>query len=128
MSSETKGPASASDFEIDHQDVRYQSQVRTIRLVDSVRVGLTVLALLSGLTILGTSGDTLAVYNTTSISADFLLPLWPVEFDLRPTVTLVAGSALVVFTSIISLACSKARVVSIPKLQAVRLQTQRYEY
>lgn len=120
MASETKGSASASDFEVDPQDVQYQSHLRTVRLVDSVRVGLTALALLSGLTVLGTSGDTLAVYNTTSVPADFLLPLWPTEFDLRPTVALVAGSAVVVFTSIVSLVFSKVPMVSRSELQAIR--------
>jgi hypothetical protein len=116
MSDETKGPASTSEFEYDSHDLQYQSHLRSIRLFDSIRVGLTGLALLSGLTILGTSGHTLNVYNTTSISADFLLPLWPDAFDLRPTVALVVGSTIVVLTSILSLASSKVPQVSTPFL------------
>ncbi|ORY69913.1 uncharacterized protein BCR38DRAFT_420398 [Pseudomassariella vexata] len=107
MSHETKDQASATDFEVESQDLHYQSQLRSIRLVDSIRVGLMAVALLSGLTILGTSGDALAVYNTTHLSADFYLPLWPDQFDLRPTVALVVSSAIVVLTNIISLVFSK---------------------
>ncbi|KAI0123856.1 hypothetical protein BJ170DRAFT_98861 [Xylariales sp. AK1849] len=110
MSSETKGPAS-TDFEVESHDLHYQSHLRSVRLIDSGRVGLTALALLSGLTILGTSGDALSVYNTTSVSTNFLLPLWPDEFDLRPTVALVIGSAIVVLTCILSLVFSKMPVL-----------------
>lgn len=112
MSQDTKSPVVASDYEVDAQDSQYYSHVRTIRLVDGVRVSLTLLAVLSGITILGTSGHALDVYNTTSLATTFLLPLWPDEFDARPTVALVVGSAIVVLASIISLAFSKTPSVS----------------
>ncbi|KAK8111558.1 uncharacterized protein PG998_008015 [Apiospora kogelbergensis] len=111
MANETKVTASSSDFEVDPRDVAYQGHVKSIRLVDSVRVGLTALALLCGLTILGTSGDALMVYNTTSVSPDFHLPLWPRHFDLRPSVALVIGSVLVVLTNIVSLVFSKVKML-----------------
>ncbi|KAH6661385.1 hypothetical protein BKA67DRAFT_551044 [Truncatella angustata] len=107
MSHDTKGPVSTSEFEVDPQDLQHHSHLRTIRLVDGARVGLTLLALLSGITILGTSGHALDVYNNTSLATNFLLPLWPDEFDARPTVALVIGSAIVVLASILSLAFSK---------------------
>ena len=112
MSSERKGPASHLDFESDsQQDTQYQSRLRVIRLVDSARVGLTGLALLCGLAILGTSADSLAVYNTTHLPREFNLPLWPDNFDLRPTITLVACSVVVVLTSAVSLVFSKFQTV-----------------
>ncbi|KAH9883910.1 hypothetical protein F4778DRAFT_586826 [Xylariomycetidae sp. FL2044] len=107
MSSEQKGTASASDFEVDSHDLYYQARQKKIRLIDSARLGLTALALLCGLTILGTSADTLAVYKKTHLSTDFNLPLWPEDFDLRPTVALVTGSAIVVVANVISLLFSK---------------------
>ncbi|KAI1844091.1 hypothetical protein JX265_009646 [Neoarthrinium moseri] len=113
MSSETKSAASASNFEVDPHEHSSQSHLRATRLVDGVRVSLTALGLLLGLTVLGTSGNTLSVYNTTSVPTNNLLPLWPDEFDLRPTVALVVGSAIVVFASILSLITSK-----VPKLRS----------
>ncbi|KAI0455214.1 hypothetical protein F5B21DRAFT_208650 [Xylaria acuta] len=111
MSFEHKGPASASNFEVDPQDHFYQKQRGTIRLLDSVRVGLTGLALLSGITILGTSANAIMVYNNTHVSRGFNLALWPDEFDLRPAVALVVGSSIVILANLVSLIFSKARVL-----------------
>ncbi|KAF3012175.1 hypothetical protein E8E14_006407 [Neopestalotiopsis sp. 37M] len=107
MSQDTKSPVAASAFEVASSDLQYQSSYRTIRAVDGLRLSLTLLSLLCGITVLGTSGHALNVYNTTSVSTSFLLPLWPDEFDARPTVALVVGSAIVVLASILSLAFSK---------------------
>ncbi|KAH8668323.1 hypothetical protein BX600DRAFT_510428 [Xylariales sp. PMI_506] len=107
MPFDTKSPEPSSDFEIDSRDIRYESRLKTARLLDNIRLGLTTLTLLSALTILGTAGDALAVYNTTSIPSTFQLPLWPTEFDIRPTVALVVGGSIVALTSIISLAFSR---------------------
>ncbi|KAI3337613.1 hypothetical protein HD806DRAFT_44589 [Xylariaceae sp. AK1471] len=111
MSFENKGPASTSEFEVDPGHVTYQSQQGKIRLFNSVRLGLTGLALLSGLTILGASANALMVYNNTHMPSDFNLPLWPEQFDLRPSVALVVGSAIVVFVNLVSLVFSKVKVL-----------------
>ncbi|KAI1489179.1 hypothetical protein F5X96DRAFT_670910 [Biscogniauxia mediterranea] len=107
MSSENKGPASTSDFEVDPR----LEQLRRIHLIDNVRVSFTSLALLCGLAVLGTSGDTLAVYNATHVSNNFHLPLWPDQFDLRPTIALVVGGVVVVFANAVSLLFSKVQVL-----------------
>ncbi|RYP45523.1 hypothetical protein DL768_008158 [Monosporascus sp. mg162] len=111
MSSEHKGTAHTSEFEIDSQDIQYQSRLKTIRLTDSMRIGLTGLALLSGLAILGTSADTLAVYNATHLPSEYNLPLWPADFDLRPTIALLVGSVIVVLVSAVSLVFSKVQAL-----------------
>ncbi|KAI0847877.1 hypothetical protein F5Y00DRAFT_106596 [Daldinia vernicosa] len=111
MSSDNKGRIPTPYSDVDPQDHQYQSHVKKLRLVDSARIGLTGLALLCGLTILGTAADTLAVYNATHLSSDYHLPLWPDQFDLRPTVALVVGSTIVVIANIVSLLCSKVRVL-----------------
>ncbi|TRX88545.1 hypothetical protein FHL15_010584 [Xylaria flabelliformis] len=111
MSFEHKGPASPSNYEVDPRDHFYQKQQGTIRLLNSVRVGLTVLALLSGITILGTSANAIMVYNNTHVSKGFNLALWPDEFDLRPTVALVVGSSLVILANLVSLIFSKVRML-----------------
>lgn len=112
MSSENKGLGLTIYSEVNLQDVQYQKHLKKIRLVDAARVGLTVFALLCGFTVLGTSADTLAVYNSTHLSGEFHLPLWPDQFDLRPTIALVVGSSIVVFVNIVSLLFSKVKVVS----------------
>ncbi|KAI1495762.1 hypothetical protein F5X99DRAFT_414793 [Biscogniauxia marginata] len=112
MSSEHKGPASISVFEVDPR----LEQLRKIHLIDNIRVGLTGFALLCGFTVLGTSSDTLAVYNATNLSGDFHLPLWPDQFDLRPTIALVVGSAVVVFANALSLLFSKVKMLRIRTL------------
>ena len=114
MSSERKGPASHSDFETDsHQDTQYQSRLKAIRLVDSARIGLTGLALLCGLAVLGTSANSLAVYNATPLPREYNLPLWPNKFDLRPTMALVVCSVIVVLANAVSLVFSKVQTVSL---------------
>ncbi|KAI2631020.1 hypothetical protein GGR54DRAFT_181889 [Hypoxylon sp. NC1633] len=106
MSSDNKGLV-ATYSEFDTHELEYQRHVKKIRLVDGIRIGITGLALLCGLTILGTSANTLAVYNATHLSSDFHLPLWPDKFDVRPTIALVVGSSIVVVANIVSLIFSK---------------------
>ncbi|KAI1106259.1 hypothetical protein F4804DRAFT_51104 [Jackrogersella minutella] len=111
MSLNNKGPVAPIYSEFDFNDLEYQRYQKKIRLVDSARIGLTTLVLLCGLTILGTSADTLAVYNATHVPSDFHLPLWPDQFDLRPTIALVVGSSIVVVTHSMSLLCSKIKML-----------------
>jgi hypothetical protein len=85
----------------------------TARRVESVRLGLTVLALLAGMTILGTSADVLAVYNQTHLGQDFLLPLWPSDFNIGPNIALIACGAIVILASAVSLLISKVQYVSL---------------
>ncbi|KAI1164225.1 hypothetical protein F5B18DRAFT_650937 [Nemania serpens] len=111
MSFEHKGPASASDFEVDPRDFTYQRQQSVIRYLNCVRVGLAGLALLSGITVLGTSANALMVYNDTHMSSVLHLALWPEEFDLRPAVALVVGSSIVILANLATLVLSKAKVL-----------------
>lgn len=111
MSREAKRPNYHSDTEVESQDFQLHARLRTVRLVDGIRVSLTALALLTGLTILITSGDAVAVYNETHVSQDFHLPLWPNDFNLRPTVAMVVGSTIVVVSAIVSLVASKVKML-----------------
>lgn len=106
-----KNEASYSDAEVESHDLHLQAKTRTLRLLDGARISVTTLALLCGITVLGVSGDALNVYNTTSVSHDFPLSLWPDEFNIRPTVALVVGSSIVTVTNIVALLCSKVRYV-----------------
>ncbi|KPM46304.1 hypothetical protein AK830_g356 [Neonectria ditissima] len=107
----TKTEVSASNFEVDSEDLRLDSKIHMYRLIDNARLGLTVLALVAGITVLGVSADSMAVYQATHVPDDFLLPLWPYNMDFRPTVALVTGSAIVIVANVISLLASKTQIV-----------------
>lgn len=108
MATEKRGDASSSD--VDSQDLHLQAKIRSLRMIDGARTGLTVLALAMGITTLGVSAHTLAVYDSTHVSHDFLLPLWPEEFNLKPTVALVAGSAIVLVSNIVAVLFSRVQL------------------
>jgi hypothetical protein len=102
--------------EFDTRQATFDKNTRVTRAVECVRLALMVLALLAGLTILGTSADTLAVYNKTHIGSDYLLPLsgvWPSEFDLRPIIALVACGSIIAVASAIALTASTTSSVRI---------------
>lgn len=106
MSHESKR-GDGSSFEVDSQDLHLQAKMRSLRRIDSIRIALTVLALLMGITVLGVSSDTLSVYRNTHAPADLFLPLWPNEFNLQPTIALVVGSSVVTVANMVSLLFSK---------------------
>ncbi|KAG4257124.1 hypothetical protein FPRO03_04134 [Fusarium proliferatum] len=114
MSIGTKTEISASNFEADAESVRTNLSFRIYRLIDSARLGLTVLGLAAGLTILGVSADSLAVFHATYVPEDWLLQLWPANLDVRPTVALVVGSALVIVANLVSLIAGKIPTVRRP--------------
>ncbi|KAH7313333.1 hypothetical protein B0I35DRAFT_270495 [Stachybotrys elegans] len=106
--STTKIESSVSNFEQDSRDLLHvYPKMRTIAILDSSRVFATALALAASVTVLGLSADALAVYSRTHVPAEFLLPLWPQNFDIRPTHALIATSVIVMVTSLASLAVSK---------------------
>lgn len=119
----SRSQGSASSVEGDSKDLHLQSKMRTLRALDSARVGTTALALLMGLTVLGISANTLRVYQETHVSAEFMLPLWPDEFNIRPTVSLVIGSTIVLVANIIALAFSQVGAVRPPSLSPSLNQT-----
>jgi hypothetical protein len=114
MEKSSRSQGSASSLEGDSQDKHLQSKMRTIRAVDSARLGTTALALLMCLTVLGISANTLRVYQETHVGAEFLLPLWPDEFNVRPTVSLVVGSSIALVGNIIALCFSQIGAVRPP--------------
>ncbi|KAK2590238.1 hypothetical protein QQS21_012084 [Conoideocrella luteorostrata] len=111
MSSSLKNELSTSDFEVDSRELRCHWRVRIVNAVHSIRVAMTLLALAAGIVVLGLSTDTLAVYNVTHLPVDYMLPLWPQNFDVRPTNALVAGSAIVTAMNAVSLLASKTQSV-----------------
>ena len=105
-------PQSASGFnEFETRDAGHEKAIRTARMAESARLGLTVLALTASITIVGTAADTLSVYNTTTLGSEYFLSLWPSDFDIRPTTALIICGAIVIVASTCSLAASKIPAV-----------------
>ncbi|KAK4074379.1 hypothetical protein V8C40DRAFT_245400 [Trichoderma camerunense] len=115
MSSSLKNELSSSEFEVEAQSLQLQAQrqsnTRLINVVHGGRIALTILALAAGITVLGVSANSLMVYHQTYLPSDFYLPLWPSQFDLRPTAALVAGGVVVTVTNIVSLLFSKIQAL-----------------
>lgn len=99
-------------------DAHLASKLRALAAVDNARLAATALALLMGMTVLGVSGNTLAVYDHTKLpaapagSVSALPGLWPSEFNMRPTVSLVVGSVFVVLAGVAGLVGGKVKAVS----------------
>jgi hypothetical protein len=89
-------------------------QAHKSNVVSSIGFGTNVLSLLTAITILGTAGDILSVYNTTHLGEDFFLPLWPTDFDIRPSVALVTCAAIITVSSIVGLVGAKVPAVRSP--------------
>lgn len=98
-----------SDFE---QPIEDRQKFGTARIAESIRLALTVLTLLMAISIVGMTANSLSVYNQTHVASDFLLPLWPAQFNLGPTISLVTGGSIIILSSAISLIASKVPAVS----------------
>lgn len=84
-----------------------------MRILDIARLSLTVLGIAAAAAVVGCHAHTLHVYNSTRLDdAFFLPPLWPGEFDLRPTVGLLVGGAVVVLAGLIYILLGIVPVVS----------------
>lgn len=110
--SEVKAESTTDSQEFETPDVENRRQTGPTRAVEAARLGLTGLALLAGIAIVATSADTLSVYNETHLPEDFLLPLWPSKFNIRPTIALVTCGTIILLVSAVSLAASKVPSVS----------------
>ncbi|KUJ12793.1 uncharacterized protein LY89DRAFT_193282 [Mollisia scopiformis] len=90
-------------------------------IVDSINLGLTVLALLSAMTIVGTSAETLQVYNTTRLGNGHFLSMWPNEFDIRPTVALVVCGSIMIVAAALGVVVKKVPAIANHTLLATPL-------
>lgn len=73
-------------------EARYLTRVRVLHYV---RIALSILSIGLGAAIMGGEGHALQSYKSTHLTDEWWLPLWPQHFDLRSTITLIIGSALV---------------------------------
>lgn len=84
------------------------------RVLEAGRIGLSILALASAVGILATSAHNLKIYNDTHVGNDFQLPLWPFEFNLGPSIALVACGSIMIIAATASLLAGKIPSVRLP--------------
>jgi len=97
---------------------------KTYRLIESTRLGLTILVLILGIIILSTSADVVSVYNKTHLGgSDFLglVPLWGGEkLDVRGEVAVLVGGAVVVAMGLVDVLVEKLYALrTIPSLHTL---------
>lgn len=85
------------------------------RALEASRMGLSIIALASAVGILATSAHNLKIYNDTHVANDFLLPLWPFEFNLGPSIALVACGSIMIVAAMTSLLAGKIPSVRVPR-------------
>lgn len=86
------------------------STSKSIRLIESAHLAITILVLLLGITILSCSADVVSEYNKTHLGAEFLLPLWG-EQDIRGEVAILVGGAIVIVASGVGIVVEKLYAV-----------------
>jgi hypothetical protein len=77
--------------------------LRQAGLLRWTRLGLSVLLVGVGVTIVGCEGHALHSYNMTALNGAFFLPLWPANTDLRPTTGTLAAGAVMIISSLLYL-------------------------
>ncbi|KXJ97726.1 hypothetical protein Micbo1qcDRAFT_230306 [Microdochium bolleyi] len=101
-------------FQVEISSQHDQSQdapQKSGKMFESAQLALHCLGLLCGFVVLGTSASTASVFNSTNLSSDFDLPLWPEDFDMRPTNALIAGGVLVVLSNLVALVFAHIRML-----------------
>ena len=88
--------------------------LRRVRILQYVRLGLCAISIALSTTVIACEGHALHVYDATHLKSEWWLPLWPQHFDLRPSVTLLVGSAIVLVASLTYVVISLIPSVSLP--------------
>lgn len=103
MGSDTKSQEFHESSQFDHNE-RHPGPSRAL---EAGRMGLSTLAAVLAVVIVGTSGHNLKIYNDTHVPNDFLLPLWPYDFNLGPGIALVACGSIMIVAAAASLVVGK---------------------
>jgi hypothetical protein len=91
-----------------------------MRILDVARLALMVLAIGAAAAVVGCEAHTLRLYKATRLDDGFFLPpLWPRDFDLRPTQGLMVGGAVAALAGLVYLLCGFVPVVSLWLFAAV---------
>lgn len=112
MSSITK-PSFSPEYHESSQFDENEKRPGPSRVLEAARLGLTVFAFFVAVIIVGASGHNLKIYNDTHVSDEFQLPLWPFDFNLGPSIALVACGSIMIVSTIASLLVSKVPSVGL---------------
>src|SRR5437762_10024124 len=80
-------------------NVDVRSHYSHLTLLRNIRIGLSTFTLVAAIVILGFSGNNLNVFIHTYLPGEWLLPLWPIGFDIQPTKGLLGSAAVIAFFS-----------------------------
>lgn len=114
MGSDMKQPSFSPEYHESSQFDHNERHPGPSRALEAGRMGLSILALASAVGILATSAHNLKIYNDTHVSNEFLLPLWPFEFNLGPSIALVACGSIMIVAAAMSLLAGKIPSVRPP--------------
>lgn len=81
------------------------------RWVYLTRLGITAITLAASITVIACAGASLRHYSNSHLAAEWLLPLWPLNVDLRPTHTVLGCGITVAILSLVYLAAAFAPMV-----------------
>jgi hypothetical protein len=98
-----KQPSFSPEYHESSQFDHNERQPGPSRVLEAGRMGLSILAFVAAIVILGTSAHNLKIYNDTHVPNDYLLPLWPFDFNLGPSIALVACGTLMTVAAAASL-------------------------
>ena len=79
-----------------------------------MRVGISTATLAISIAVVVCAGNSLRGYSDTHFGSEWLLPLWPLSVDLRPTHAVLACGIVIVLTDLLYLAPALYPSVSYP--------------
>jgi hypothetical protein len=80
---------------------RESNYLSTCTLLSRIRLFLSALIFAASIAIIASEGDALSRYNSTHLSSQWWLPLWPNHFDLRPTKVMLTCASIVACISLV---------------------------
>lgn len=99
-----------SDDNLAKQDA--PASTRLLRTMHFGRIILSVVLVAAGAAIVGCEAHALHTYNSTNLGSEWFLPLWPQNLDLRPSIAILVGGAVVALTNCFYLCCALLPAVS----------------
>ena len=93
-------------------DLAHARYTKYSRGLEWVRIVLTVITLAISIAVTACAGVSLEAYSESHVQPDWLLPLWPLNVDLRPSHALLGCGITVIVLSLVYLIAAFAPMVS----------------
>jgi hypothetical protein len=124
MTSNSSLTGSGRAYSSDMDESRF---LKRNRVVHFTRLGLSFLTFGVAIAVVACETPPLQHYKNTSQWASAGLALWPLNFDLRPTIAAVACGSLVAVLNLVYIAAALLPYVSLP-MPCARLTTSNFIY